>query len=57
MRKGTRLEDRLDFGKHRGKTLEEVIEDEPRYVRWLLGAVPSFDIDERAEDYLEQMGA
>lgn len=25
----------LMFGKHRGKQLEDVVEDDPAYVRWL----------------------
>lgn len=57
MKKGTGLQDRLDFGKHRGKTLEEVIEEDPRYIRWALREIDRFDITEAAEAYLEQVEA
>lgn len=29
------LEDEFDFGKHKGKQLEDVIEDHPGYIEWL----------------------
>lgn len=35
MSKMLKLESELKFGKHAGKQLEDLIEDEPDYVRWL----------------------
>ena len=30
------LEDVLDFGAHRGKQVEDLIEDHPDYISWLI---------------------
>lgn len=48
--KGMKLSDRLTFGKHKGKTLEEVCEMAPSYVDWALenGAISALDGEARA---------
>ena len=36
--------DRFTFGKHKGETIEGVIQSEPQYVRWCIGNVGGFSI-------------
>ncbi len=48
------LETVLWFGKHKGKTVEEVIDEgESSYIQWAIGE-GIFQLDEAAEDYLEE---
>ena len=35
MMKITALTDVMDFGKHRGKTIEQVVECDPSYIVWM----------------------
>ena len=44
------LDDELSFGKYKGKTVEEVLEDDPTYLRWCLENVPSFVVDDVLHD-------
>lgn len=30
-----KLDDDMPFGKHKGKQIEDLVEDEPSYIRWL----------------------
>lgn len=46
------LTDRLLFGKHQGKDLLVVIEEDPGWVRWAVENVDHFDIDAEAEEAL-----
>jgi hypothetical protein len=45
----------LDFGKHKGKTLQEVFEDNPGYIDWCLKNVGFFEVDEETLDDLEKL--
>lgn len=49
------LESTLTFGKYRGRILEEVIEEDPRYVRWMLSddGPDWLDLTPAAEEHLE----
>jgi len=43
-RKNLRLDDVLDFGKHKGCQIEDLIDDDPSYLAWL------YDQDENVFD-------
>lgn len=43
-----KLSDPLTFGKHRGRTLEQVIHGDPQYIRWCLRTIEWFEIDKPA---------
>jgi hypothetical protein len=43
--------DFLVFGKHKGKTVREIVEADPTYLNWLLDSIPEFYI--APEDMLE----
>ena len=47
------LDDDLTFGKHKGKQVEDVVQDEPDYIRWLMenGAA---DFDNEVIEKLEK---
>ena len=47
------VEDVLDFGKYRGKTLTEVIKLDPDYILWLLDR-EAIDITLIADDLLDE---
>lgn len=47
------LRDRLTFGKHQGETLQDVIDDDPQYIEWIIENIPTFDLDTITMDYLE----
>lgn len=34
--------DKIGFGKYKGKTVQEILEDDPTYVRWLIDNVETF---------------
>jgi hypothetical protein len=46
------LKDELPFGKHKGEILEDVIDDDPEYVDWMVENISSFDLSVDALDYL-----
>jgi hypothetical protein len=46
------LDDTLTFGKCKGATLDVVIEDHCRYIRWCLDNIPWFKLDKDAETLL-----
>lgn len=48
-----KLEDVLTFGKHKGKTVEYVIEHYPKYVNWCLDN-EIFDLTSKGHDLLEE---
>ena len=31
-----KLDDEMTFGKHKGKQVEDLVEDDPSYIRWLV---------------------
>lgn len=39
-----KLDDKVDFGQHKSKTIEEVIESEPMYLEWALNNVRGFSL-------------
>lgn len=42
------LKDKVGFGKHRTRTWEEVIFEDPDYVQWAFDSIPNFYLDEEA---------
>ena len=44
----------LDFGKHQGRTVEELLNERPRYLFWLLENVEDFEVDAALQDAIEQ---
>lgn len=52
---GAALETVLDFGKHNGHQIEDIIEDDPKYIEWLIDeGVVSFD--EEASELIAKKG-
>lgn len=47
------LYDRFDFGKHRGETVQEVIDTDSSYIDWCIEEVDGFELTDVAYDYLE----
>ena len=48
------LKDRFNFGKHRGKTIKQVIDKDPTYVEWAIKNVDGFELNLQADDYFEE---
>ena len=49
-----KLETELNFGKkHRGETIEEIIEKDPSYLLWAIDTIEWFKLDDEAEKELE----
>lgn len=54
----------LEFGKHKGKTIQEVMKEDPNWIHWSLENIPTFKLnrnailvlpkDTRRRDYLDQ---
>lgn len=44
------LDTLLDFGKHRGRPVEDVLEDDPSYLLWALENVHRFEVDKALQD-------
>ena len=40
-------EDILRFGKHRNKTIRQVYEDDPTYIRWCLDSIDTFEMSDK----------
>lgn len=47
------LEDKLTFGKHKGETIQFVIDEDPEYLGWVLENIEWFKLDEKAARFLE----
>ncbi len=47
------LNDTLPFGKHQGEKLQDVIDNDPEYVDWMVKNIATFDIGADAIDYLD----
>ena len=47
------LNDQIKFGKHYGKTIQWIIENDAQYIDWLLAKKKGFDIDEQADKFLQ----
>lgn len=48
------LYDTLPFGKYKGSTIKEIIEDDPSYIEWCQDAIDDFELNDSAADYLEE---
>ena len=42
------LADKINFGKHRGKTIKDVIENDPTYIEWMLDTVEAVEFEDTA---------
>lgn len=51
--KPLKLNDKITFGKHRGLTIKEIIEDDPTYLEWALDEIDGFELDAAATAALE----
>jgi len=47
------LNDEVNFGKHKGDRIKDVIYDDVTYIKWLLENVGHFELDKDAMDYYE----
>ena len=47
------LTHQLTFGKYKGKTVQEVIDQNPRYLDWALGTIEWFGLSAGAHEALE----
>lgn len=47
------LHDELDFGRHRGRTIEYVIEADRDWLVWALECIPTFDLAPDAQSEFE----
>lgn len=39
-----KLNTKLTFGKHKGKTVKQILDDAPTYIRWCLENINSFEM-------------
>ena len=44
----------MKFGKYKGNTLQDVIDDDPRYVQWCINELEWFKVDQEAKMYLQE---
>lgn len=44
----------MPFGKYQGKRIDEVIEEDPKYIQWAMDIL-NFSIDEECQEFLEEM--
>ena len=40
-------EDILRFGKHKGKSIRQIYEDDPTYIRWALSEIDNFQMSDK----------
>lgn len=45
------LDDVIDFGKYKNKTIREIIDDDPDYIEWALDETDNFGFDLDLEAY------
>ena len=45
----------LDFGKYKGKSLEEVIKLDPKYIEWCLEKIEDFYLSAGAKKFLNKI--
>ena len=48
------LDSRFTFGTHKGRTVQEVINDDSDYIEWALDNVDRFELDSAASDALDE---
>jgi uncharacterized protein (DUF3820 family) len=44
----------MPFGKYQGKRIDEIIEDDPKYIQWAIDNL-NFSIDEECQEFLQEM--
>lgn len=44
----------MPFGKYQGKRIDELIEEDPKYVKWAMDNL-NFSLDEECQEFLEEM--
>lgn len=44
------LDSIMGFGKYANSTVEDVLEDDPSYLRWCLENIPRFTVDDALHD-------
>lgn len=44
------LDSALDFGKYKGRTVEDVLDEDPAYLLWALENVERFETDKAVQD-------
>lgn len=44
----------MPFGKYQGKRIDEVIENDPKYIQWAVDNL-NFSIDEECQEFLQEM--
>jgi hypothetical protein len=47
------IEDKIQFGKHKGKTVKQIAIDDPGYISWMISNIPAFYV--KPEDLLNLM--
>ena len=47
------IEDKIQFGKHKGKTVKQIAIDDPGYITWMITNIPAFYV--KPEDMLNLM--
>ena len=52
MKKFYDIEDKIEFGKHKGVLLRTIVDDHSSYLRWAMREIAGFDISSRARLYL-----
>lgn len=48
------LKSKLTFGKYKGDTVEEVLNNKPSYLEWAIDTIEWFELDEEAQGELEK---
>lgn len=46
------LDDEMPFGKHKGKQISDLLDDDPRYLLWAYNEIPDFALTDEAEHEL-----
>lgn len=49
------LSSKMYFGKYKGETIEDIIENDPQYVDWCLENVKHFSLNDEAEELLNSI--
>jgi uncharacterized protein (DUF3820 family) len=48
------LDTPLAFGKYRGRTVEDVLAEDPAYLLWAMETVEQFEVDKALQDAIER---
>ncbi len=54
MTRTLKLDTDMPFGKHKGKQVEDLVEDEPDYMRWMAENSDNVEFDEEVLEALEK---